>query len=87
MEQTYCKDCQHFCQHYVLWQNKLVAAYCGHCTCQKRLKHKRPDAKSCPDFLRCTDDIRERFVTREYLSKALLHRILTMELLPDMETP
>lgn len=77
-----CKGCNHFLRHYVLSGSRLFQTNCGHCTFQ-RAKHKRPDARTCENFTP-TDPEVETFVTKEYLSKALLNKVLAMELVPEI---
>lgn len=70
-------------QHYTLCDNKLIQVYCGHCT-YKTPKIKLPDRKACEHFEQGVKDT-EYFATKEYLSKKLLDKVLTMELLPEIE--
>ena len=83
MEENYCKDCRHYIQHYAFVESRMIQVYCGHCT-RKTPKTKRPDRKACEHFERGVKDI-EQFVSKEYLSKKLLDKILSMELLPEIE--
>lgn len=81
MEQQHCSDCQNYVQHYTLNpMGNLVKVHWGHCT--KKIKDgKRPDAKACDRFV--AKESKDDYVTRQYLRKALLWRILEMELLPE----
>lgn len=45
---------------------------------------KRPDRKACEHFEQGEKDI-EQFASKEYLSKKLLDKVLSMELLPEIE--
>ena len=82
MEQTVCKQCRFFIQHYVLTnEGKLAAAYCGHCL-KAHLKCRKPDRKSCEEFLP-GEEQKAHYVTRQYLRRALLQRVLDMELMPE----
>ena len=83
MEEKYCKDCQYYLQHYTLCGNRLIQVYCGHCT-YRTPKTKRPDRKVCEHFQQGAKDI-EPFVSKEYLSKKLLNKVLSMDLLPEIE--
>ncbi len=83
MSEIYCKSCQHFIQHYALCNGRLIQVYCGHCTYASP-KTKRPDRKACEHFAQGIKDT-EHFVNREYLSKALLEKVMQMELLPEIE--
>ena len=78
-----CKTCGYFVQHYVLGKDKLLEAHCGHCiyACTKR---KCPDAEACGNYL-AKQPAEDIFVSKEYLSKALLQKVLDMELLPKIE--
>lgn len=83
MEDKKCKNCQYYMQHYTLCQNRLIQVYCGHCT-YKTPKTKCPDRKACEHFEQGEKDI-EQFASKEYLSKKLLDKVLSMELLPEIE--
>ena len=78
MDNNFCKTCAHYRQHYTFDQRKIFRVYCGLCT-YGRAKSKRPDSKVCENFvLKHSDE--NAFVTREYLSKALLEYMLKLEL-------
>lgn len=83
MEEIRCKHCQYFIQHYVLCSGRLTQVYCGHCT-RKTPKTKRPDRKACEHFEQGEQEI-DQFVSKEYLSKRLLDKVMSMELLPEIE--
>ena len=83
MDKLQCKDCGHFLQHYALGNGRLWKVYCGHCTCLQA-RQKRPDAKACGHFIP-GEPPENNFVSREYLSKALLQKVLGMQLLPEIE--
>jgi len=83
MEEQKCKNCQYYLQHYTLSGNQFIQVYCGHCT-YKNPKAKRPDRKACEHFQQGEKDT-THFVSKEYLSKKLLEKILSMELLPEIE--
>ncbi len=82
MKQNTCMSCVHYRQHYAFDQRKIFRVYCGHCTYLKA-KTKKPDSKVCENYMQ-TDSNEEAFVTREYLSKALLEYMLKLELLPEI---
>ena len=77
-----CKDCQFFVQHYALPRDRLIRVYCGHCTFSS-VKKKHPDSSRCDHFIPGAIDT-EKFVSKEYLSKALLDYFTKIELLPDI---
>jgi len=82
MEQQHCSDCQNYVQHYTLNpMGNLVKVHWGHCI-KKRGSGRRPNEKSCDQFVLC-ENRTSGFVTKQYLRKALLWRILEMELLPE----
>jgi len=83
MEQSKCKHCQYYIQHYALRHGRLIQVYCGHCT-WKTPKTKRPDRKACEHFEEGEKDS-EQFVSKEFLSKRLLEKVLSMELLPEID--
>ena len=82
MEQRTCRTCIYYRQHYSLNQRQIFQVYCGHCTNQ-RTKTKRPDSKACENYTQVKQG-EEPFVTKEYLSKALLEYMLSMDLLPEI---
>ena len=82
MESCQCKNCSHFLQHYTFRQNRMIEVYCGHCT-YLRVKHKRPDSKACEHYIQGRP-IDEPFVSKEFLTKALLQKVLDMALLPEI---
>ena len=83
MDQKTCSTCVYYRQHYVFDQRKIFRIYCGHCTYQKP-KIKRPDSKICEKYMQSAPD-KEAFVTKEYLSKALLEYMLKLDLLPEIQ--
>ena len=82
MDQTTCSCCVHYMQHYGFDQRRIFRVYCGHCT-YLRPRKKRPDSKICENFVQA-DSKENAFVTKEYLSKALLDYALKLELLPEI---
>ena len=82
MDNLFCNTCAYYRQHYTFDHRKLFRVYCGHCTDQK-VKTKRPDAKACKNYTPSDPD-EKPFVTKEYLSKALLTYMLQLELLPEI---
>ena len=82
MEEPVCSTCLYSRQHYTFDQRKFFRVYCGHCT-YGRPKHKRPDSKPCPNYAAAKTE-GAPFVTKEYLSKALLEYMLKLELLPEI---
>ena len=82
MDEKFCSHCRHYIQHYAFLDNRLTRIYCGHCAFSA-VKRKRPDAAGCEHFVPGSRDI-ERFVSKEYLSKALLDRVLKLDLLPEI---
>ena len=83
MNEVFCKSCQHFMQHYALCDGRLIQVYCGHCT-YATPKTKRPDRKACEHFEQGIKDA-ESFTNKEYLSKKLLEKVVSMELLPEID--
>lgn len=78
-----CKDCKYFVQHYALGEDQFFRVFAGHCMFA-RPKNKQSYTKSCKNFEPgVMDDA--RFVSKKYLSKALLNYILSMEPLPEMQ--
>ena len=83
MDKDFCKYCQHYIQHYALRNGKLIQVYYGHCTYASP-KAKCPDRKACQHFREGVKDI-DQFVNKEYLSEKLLDKVMSMELLPEIE--
>lgn len=83
MDDRQCKDCLYFRQHDTVDDKRIFRVYCGHCT-QGRIKKKKPDTKACEYFV-YAPPVEDFFVTKEYLSKELLRRVLDMELMPEIE--
>ena len=82
MDTMKCKNCGNYIPHYGLLDGRLYRLYCGHCTVQ-RYKRKDPDRAACEMFIPGTSN-EEAFVSKEYLSKKLLEKVLDMELLPEI---
>ena len=78
-----CENCHYYIQHYALIENRMIQVYCGHCT-WKTPKAKRLDRKAYEHFQQGKKDI-EHFVSKEYLCKKLLDKVISMELLPEIE--
>lgn len=77
MEEMYCNQCQYYIQHYAFLEGKFRRLLYGHCI--QNQKKRDTKGKICPEFV-LTEPIENQFVTKEYLTKALLHRILEMDL-------
>jgi len=83
LDKQTCKSCQYYHQHYAFSEGCIHRAFCGHCTFG-RCKTKRPYTAACENYIYTAPD-ENAFVSKEYLSKALLLRVLNMELLPPIE--
>ena len=83
MKNKICGNCSQYRQHYVLDENGLSIVYCGHCV-QKGAKRKNPDAAACENYSPAPSSKRA-FVTKAYLSKALLQYVLRLDLLPKIK--
>ena len=77
-----CSQCQHYIQHYGVQNGAIYRLNCGHCR-DFHKKRKLPDTKACEHFVFGPGG-ENSFVRKEYLSKALLLRVLNMELLPEI---
>lgn len=82
MSEEKCCNCKYFQQHYGLGHEQLFRLMCGHCT-RKRGKGRRPCDKACPQFV-AGERAEEGFVKQYYLTKALLHHVLSLPLLPEI---
>lgn len=83
MAHTVCGGCAYYRRHYTLDERKIFRVYCGHCTFQK-VKKKLPDTKACENYV-AADPAEAAFVSKEYISKALLDYVLGLELLPEIQ--
>ena len=83
MEEKTCQSCKYYHQHYGISGGRIYRVFCGHCACG-RVKTKRPYAAVCENYI-YSESRESEFVTKEYLSKALLLRVLNMDLLPPIE--
>ena len=83
MDSNQCKTCKYFLQHYTLRPDKLIEVHRGHCT-YLRASQKLPDSKACKNYVP-RKPMEDAFVSKEYLSKALLQKVLCMALLPEVE--
>ena len=83
LNNTHCKNCHYYIEHYGFDDNRIYRVFCGHCTFL-RVRHKHPDAPACENYLPGTPD-EDRFVTKEYLSKKLLDHILSLDILPPIK--
>lgn len=85
MNDSECRDCQHYIQHYGIDEKQIFALFCGHCT-YMRAKHKRPNTRACEHFTPAAP-VEDSFVSKEYLSKALLEYMLRLDLFPKIQDP
>ena len=83
MNKGTCRTCIHYYQHYALNERRFFRVYCGHCPFKKSRK-VTPDTKACEHY-EFSPSTESAFVTKEYLSKALLTYILQLDLLPEIE--
>ena len=84
MSEKQCRGCQYFRQHYTFDERKIFRVYCGHCTLG-RVRRKQPDSKACESFIPGVPQ-EDAFASKEYLSKELLQYMLSLELLPEIES-
>ena len=82
MDGRSCQSCAYYRQHYTFDHRKIFRVYCGHCTHQKN-KAKRPDTKACESYS-LSESAENSFVSKEYLSKAMLEYLFRLELLPEI---
>ena len=82
MSDPTCKDCTHFRQHYGLNDHQLFRLNCGHCV-HPPLQTKKPCARVC-SYFEPAPPVKDIFVSKEYLTRELLRRALSMELLPEI---
>lgn len=81
MEDKTCSECTYYQKHYTLIDGQLLQVNCGHCT--KSLKKKtKPNTKICDRFIPGTSS-KEEMVSKQYLTKSLLHKVLSLELFPE----
>ncbi|MBQ2750782.1 MAG: hypothetical protein IJF34_13440 [Clostridia bacterium] len=82
MKQT-CSQCSHYIQHYTFDKRHIFRVHCGHCSF-RRIKRNSPDSPACENFSPGVSDV-DAFVTKEYLSKELLHYLMRLEILPEIQ--
>ena len=82
MDNTTCKTCEYFQQHYIFSDKRFRQAYCGHCKFYRRTKTRKPDAPACENYNPGCEE-REVFASKEYLTKELLHYILNLEIFQE----
>ena len=82
MSEKTCSSCAYYLQHYAFDHRKIFRVCCGHCT-HLRAKMKRPDETVCEHY-RQGASVESAFVTKEYLSKALIEYVLKLDLLPEI---
>ena len=89
MEKSTCGECEFFVQHYILLEQKFHWVNCGHCT-KRKIRNQNsdirtPSSKACPEYI-FSGTKESKFVSKEYLRKELLKRVLEMDLLPQMQS-
>ena len=84
MNTNQCETCQHYMQHYALNKRGIICVYCGHCTFSHP-KRKRPDTKACENYTPGSPP-EDAFASKEYLTKELLRYVLSLDLLPEIES-
>ena len=84
MADTTCESCQHYMQHFAMNKHRIFRVHCGHCTFATP-KRKRPDAKICEHYAPGTAP-EDAFATKEYLTKELLQYVLSLELMPEIDS-
>lgn len=82
MEQSICKNCIHFRQHYILDKHSCTAVSCGHCV-QPRLKHRRPEDKACAHYKAGTPSLPDREQVVHFLTTEFLQYITSLVLPPE----
>ena len=83
IQREICRNCKFFMQHYILDNGQFKWINAGHCI-KLKLRNKQAYSKICEHY-EYQEPVEDRYVDQEYLSKELLQRVLTMDLLPKME--
>ena len=83
MPKEMCRNCRFFIQHYILNNGKLRWVNYGHCI-QGRFRNREAYGKICEHY-EYQAPVEDGYADREYLSKELLQKVLSMELLPQLE--
>ena len=78
MQGKKCKNCDRYIQHYAFLEGKFRPVFCGHCL-ERKHKNIKPHTAACDSFV-FGEPLESQFVTKQYLTKALLQHVLTMEL-------
>lgn len=76
-----CGECVHYIQHYAIFEGKLNKIYFGHCVMKKRKKLDQI-SPACELYVP-GEPIENQLVTKKYLTKELLQKLLSMELWED----
>ena len=76
-----CGECVHYIQRYAILEGELRKIFSGHCT-QKRRK-KLDQISPAGELYIQGEPIDSKLVTKKYLTKELLQKLLSMELWED----
>ena len=82
MDNQTCQNCRYFYQHYGLDNKGFFRLHCGHCA-HPHLRNRKPYQKACAEFAQ-GESKENAFVSKTYLSKAILEWITQLELLPEI---
>ena len=74
-----CGNCTKYIQHYGIFDGKLRKVFYGHCM-EKNKCNLDEDSAACNLFVP-GDPMDTRMVSKEYLTKELLQKVLSMSLL------
>ena len=81
MTKKTCRECVNYIQHYAFLEGRFHTVFCGHCLMKNGRKIK-PYTHVCDEFVPGKPR-EEQFVTKKYLTKALLQRLWELELWPE----
>ena len=88
MNNSTCKNCAHYRQHYIIDEQSCTTVDCGHCI-YPRIKHRQPRHPACGHYVCRTIPpalpSRERVV--HYLTTELPQYILSLDLPPELPAP
>lgn len=78
-----CGNCARYVQHFAIFDGRLTKIVCGHCMDKKRKKTEQ-EMIACEEFV-AGESVDNKMVRREYLTKELLQKVLSLELWENEE--
>ena len=76
-----CGNCENYIQHFAILDGKVQKIWCGHCR-ERGKKKLDQESIACELFVQ-GENVEQKLVNREYLTKNLLKKVLSMALWDD----